>query len=67
VFCVYTKIADHGGHPQWRHLVASSEANDLFHWVMRPVSYLRIRMVIKIASNSPEFVDYKDHCMVVIN
>jgi hypothetical protein len=35
---------------------SSSEALDVLHRAMRPVSYRRIRMEIEIASNSPEFL-----------
>jgi hypothetical protein len=28
---------------------------DMLHWVMRPASYRRIRMVIKMASDLPAF------------
>jgi hypothetical protein len=58
-----TEIVDHGGRrgnavralTQWRHPVASSEALDVLHREIRPVSYHRIRMAIKIASNLPAF------------
>jgi hypothetical protein len=58
------KIDDLGGHranavqalAQWRHPVASSKAWDVLHQAMRPASYHRIRMAIKIASNLP-------HCL----
>ncbi len=36
---------------QWRHPVASSKAWDVLHWAMRPASYRRIHMAIKIAIN----------------
>jgi hypothetical protein len=45
---------------RWRHPVASSEAWDVLHWVMRPASYRRIRMAIEIARDSPA-------CFVVVN
>jgi hypothetical protein len=35
--------------------MASSEALVVLHWLMRPASYLCIRMAIKIVSNSPAF------------
>jgi hypothetical protein len=35
---------------KWRHTVASSEAQDVLHWVMRIASHRRIRMVIDITS-----------------
>jgi len=58
-----TKIDGHGGCcgdamralARWRHPVASSEALDVLHREIRPASYRRIRMAIKIASNSPAF------------
>ena len=40
---------------QWRHPVALSEDLDVLYWAMRPASYRRIRMAIKIASNLPAF------------
>jgi hypothetical protein len=40
---------------QWLHPVVLSEALDVLHQVMHPVSHRRIRMAIKIASNSPAF------------
>jgi hypothetical protein len=36
--------------------VASSEAQDVLHWAMRPTSYRRIHMVIKITSTSLHFL-----------
>jgi hypothetical protein len=61
--CVFNVFVDHGSRwgntvqalAQWRHPVASSEARDVFHRVMRPASYRRIRMVIKITSTFPAF------------
>jgi hypothetical protein len=55
-----TNIVNHGGHrgnamqalARWRHPLASSEARDVFHRAMRPVSYQS-----KIASDSPVIVD----------
>ena len=35
---------------RWRHPVASSEALDLLHWVMRTISYRCITMAIETAS-----------------
>jgi hypothetical protein len=35
--------------------VASSEAQDVLHWAMRPTLHRHIRMAIEIASKSPEF------------
>jgi len=63
-----TKIIDHGGRrrnamqalTQWRHPVASSEAQDVLHRAMRPTSHRRIRMAIEIASNSPTFYVVRD-------
>jgi hypothetical protein len=60
---ILTEIVDHGGRrgnamralARWRHPVASSEALDVLHRVMCPASYHRIRVAIKIASNSPAF------------
>ena len=40
---------------RWRHPVASSEAMDVLHQLIRPASYCRIRMAIEIASNLPAF------------
>jgi hypothetical protein len=42
---------------QWRRPVASSEALDLLHWAMRPVTYRRIAMAIKTATFLGVFVD----------
>jgi hypothetical protein len=42
---------------QWRRPVASSEALDLLHWVMRTVTYQRIAMAIKMATFLGVFVD----------
>jgi hypothetical protein len=58
-----TKIVDHGGRrgdamralAQWRHPVALSEALDVLHRAIRPASYRRIRIAIKITSDSPAF------------
>jgi hypothetical protein len=57
-----TKIVDHGGRcgdairalARWRHPVASSEALDVLHWVIRPALYRRIRMAIDIVVDLPE-------------
>jgi hypothetical protein len=43
---------------QWWHLVASSEALDLLHWVMRTVTYRCIAMAIKTATFLGVFVDW---------
>jgi hypothetical protein len=40
--------------------VAPSEALDVLYWAMHPASYRRIRMAIKIASDSPAFFDVAD-------
>jgi hypothetical protein len=61
VLCVLFKFFDHGGRrgntaqalARWRHPVASSEALDMFHRAMHPVSYRYIAMAIEIAINSP--------------
>jgi hypothetical protein len=66
--CVLFKFVDHGSHwgntaqalTQWQHPVAPSEALDVLYWTMRPASYRRIRMAIKIASNLPAFVVVAD-------
>ena len=58
-----TKIVDHGGRHnnvmqalnQWRHPVASSEAQNVFHRAMQPALHRRINMAIKIASDLPVF------------
>jgi hypothetical protein len=42
---------------QWWHPLASSEALNLLHWVMRTVSYGHIAMAIKMASFVGVFVD----------
>jgi hypothetical protein len=57
------EFVDHGGRRgntaqalnQWQHPVDLSEALDVLHWEMRPSSYCRIRMAIKIASSLPAF------------
>ena len=46
---------------QWQHPVASSEALDVLHWVMRPASHRRICMVIEVASNLPAFFVIADY------
>ena len=45
---------------QWRHPVASSEAQDVLHRAMCPASCRRIRMAIEIASYSPAFFVFVD-------
>jgi hypothetical protein len=60
-----TKIVDHGGCwgymaqtlDQWRHPVASSDTPEVLHWAMHPALYRCIAMAIKIAIDSPAFVD----------
>jgi hypothetical protein len=42
---------------QWRRPVASSKALDLLHQAMRPITYRRIAMAIKMASFAGVFVD----------
>jgi hypothetical protein len=42
---------------RWRHPVASSEALNLLHWLMRAVTYRRIAMAIKTATFLGVFVD----------
>ncbi len=42
---------------RWQRTVASSEALDLLHWVMRAVVYRRIAMAIKTATFLGVFVD----------
>ena len=62
-FVFSTKIIDHGGShgdvmqvfTRWRHPVASIEAQDVLHPVMRPRSYRHICMAIQIASNLSAF------------
>jgi hypothetical protein len=51
-----TKIVNHGslrgktaqGLAQWRHPVASREAQDVLHWAMHPALYCLNHMVIKV-------------------
>jgi len=65
VLCCFNKFIDHGGRrgntaqafARWQHPVASSEVQDVLYRVIRPTSYRRIRMAIKIASNLPAFYD----------
>ena len=60
---LFQQIRHHGGRrgntaqalTQWRHPVALSEALDVVYLAMRPASYRRIRMAIKISSDSPAF------------
>jgi hypothetical protein len=52
-----TEIVDHGGRlgnamqalARWHHPVASSEAQDVLYWAMRPALHRRIPMAIEIA------------------
>jgi hypothetical protein len=63
VLCVLFKFVDHGSRrgdtvqalAQWRHPVVSSEALDVLHRAMRPVSYRCIAMAIEIVVNLPAF------------
>jgi hypothetical protein len=63
VLCCFNKFVDHGGCrgntgqalAQWRHPVASSEALDVLHRAMCPMSYRRICMAIEIANDLPAF------------
>jgi hypothetical protein len=81
-----TEIVNHGGRcgdamqelARWRHPLASSEALDVLHRVMRPAwhRHIRIRMVIEIIVNLPAFfvalislfatTISKDHVMINI-
>jgi hypothetical protein len=59
--CVFKIFVNHGGRwgdrvqalAQWRHLVASSEAQDVLNWAMHPTLYRRICMMIEITSIFP--------------
>jgi len=59
----FFEIVDHGGRrgdtaqalTRWRHPVASSEALDVLHQVMRLALYRCIAMAIEIASDSSAF------------
>jgi len=59
--CVLFKFVDHDGRrgdraqafTRWRHPVASSEALDVLHRVMRPASYRCIAMAIEIVVDLP--------------
>jgi hypothetical protein len=61
--CVLFEIVNHGSRrgntaqalAQWRHPVASSEALDVLHRVMRLASYGCIAMAIEITSDSSAF------------
>jgi hypothetical protein len=62
--CIFNVFVNHGGRwgntaqalARWRHPVASSEAPDVLHRAMRPISYCHIRMVIEITSTFPAFL-----------
>jgi hypothetical protein len=62
--CVLFEIVNHGGRrgntaqalARWRHPVASSEALDVLHRVMRLASYRCIALAIKIARDLSAFV-----------
>ena len=63
VLCVLFEFVDHGGRQgntvqaltRWQHPVASSEALDVLHQVMCPVSYRCITMAVKIVVHLPAF------------
>jgi len=63
ILCCFNKFVNHDGHRgytahalvRWRHPVASSEALDVLHRAMCPVSHRRIRMVIEIVVDLPAF------------
>jgi hypothetical protein len=65
---VFNVFVDHGGRwgntaqalARWRHPVASSEAQDVLHWAMRPTLYRCICMVIEITSTFPAFFVFVD-------
>jgi len=50
---------------RWLHPVALSEALDVLYQAMRPALYRRIRMAIKIASNSPAFFVVTDSLLPI--
>jgi len=52
---------------RWRHPVAPSKALDVLYPAMRPVSYRRIRMTIKIASDSPSCFVVADSLLPISN
>jgi len=62
--CILFKTVDHGGRrgntaqalARWRHPLALSEALVVLHRAMRPASYRRIRMAVKIESDLPAFL-----------
>jgi hypothetical protein len=70
VLCCFNKFVDYAGRrgntahalAQWRHPVGSGEALNVLHRAMRPASYRRICMAIKIAINSPAFFVVIDCC-----
>jgi hypothetical protein len=61
--CVLFEFVNHGGRQgdtaqafaRWRHPVALSEALDVLHRAMRPVSYRCIAMAIEIVVDLPAF------------
>jgi hypothetical protein len=63
VLSVLFEFFDHGGCrgdtaqalARWRHPLALSETLDILYREMRPASYCRIAMAIKIAIDSPAF------------
>ena len=64
-------MADHGSCrcntaqalTRWQHPVASSEAQDVLHWVMHPALHHRIRMTIKTARNFLELFAIVNHLL----
>jgi len=62
--CVLFEIIDHGSRrgdttqalTRWRHPLASSEALDVLHRVMRLASYRCIAMAIEIVVDLPAFL-----------
>jgi hypothetical protein len=47
---------------QWQLAVASSEALDVLHRAMRPMSYRCITMAIEIVVNWPDFLSRRYRC-----
>jgi len=62
--CCFNEFVDHGGRrgnmaqalARWWHPVASSEAQDVLFWAMRPASYRCIAMAVEIASDLHSFL-----------
>ena len=62
-FGCFNEIIDHGGRrgdmtralAQWQHLVASHEATNALHWVMRIALYRPGAMAIKTVVDLPAF------------